>query len=105
MKPATLDRRDILAQLFPNQHHQLFISGLAGPARDAAALCEDGPNLFTMAGCMGAATSMGHGVAVSAPDKDVVVIAGDGELLMNIGSLVTVATVAPDNLSIICIDK
>lgn len=105
MTPATLDRRELLPKLFPNQQDQLFISGLAGPARDTAALCDDGANLFTMAGTMGAATSMGLGVAISAPNRNVVVIAGDGEMLMNIGSLVTVATIAPENLTIVCIDN
>ena len=105
MTPATLDRREVLSQLFPDQKEYLFISGLAGSARDAAALTDDGANLFTMAGTMGAATCMGLGVAMSAPERKVAVITGDGELLMNIGSLATVATISPANLSIVCIDN
>jgi len=105
MNLPTLDRRNVLSVLFPNQEDYLFITGLAGSARDAAGLTEDGDNLFTMAGAMGAATSMGLGVAMSAPDRKVAVITGDGELLMNIGSLATVSTIAPANLSIVCIDN
>lgn len=105
MTPATLDRRRVLAQVFPNPADTLFVSGLAGPAKDAAGLTEDGPNFFSMAGTMGAATCMGLGVALSAPDRKVAVITGDGELLMNVGSLATVATVFPGNLSIVCIDN
>ncbi len=105
MIPATLDRRDVLANLFPKPDDYLFITGLAGSARDTAGLTEDGDNLFTMAGAMGAATSMGLGVAMAAPNRPVAVVTGDGELLMNIGSLATVATIAPDNLSIVCIDN
>jgi len=105
MTPATLDRREVLPVIFPNQEEYLFITGLAGSARDSAGLTEDGVNLFTMAGAMGAATSMGLGVAMSAPDRKVAVVTGDGELLMNVGSLATVATVAPANLSIVCIDN
>ncbi len=105
MTPATLDRRDVLSQLFPAPDDFLFISGLAGPARDVAALTDDGPNLFSMAGAMGAATSMGLGVALSAPTRQVAVVTGDGELLMNVGSLATVATARPENLTIICIDN
>jgi len=105
MTPATLDRREVLSRLFPDQNEYLFISGLAGSARDAAALTDDGANLFTMAGTMGAAASMGLGVAMSAPERKVAVITGDGELLMNIGSLATVATISPANLSIVCIDN
>ena len=94
MTPATLDRREVLSHIFPNPNDYLFITGLAGSARDTSGLTKDGNNTFTMAGAMGAAASMGLGVAMSAPNKKVVVITGDGELLMNIGSLVTVATIA-----------
>ena len=105
MTIATIDRRDVLSQFFPNPQDYLFISGLAGSARDTAALTNDGSNIFAMAGAMGAAVSMGLGVAMSAPNRKVAVIAGDGELLMNVGSLATVATIGPENLSIICIDN
>jgi phosphonopyruvate decarboxylase len=105
MTPATLDRREVLSHIFPNPNDYLFVTGLAGSARDTASLTKDGNNTFTMAGAMGAAVSTGLGVAMSAPNRKVVVITGDGELLMNIGSLATVATIAPTNLSIICIDN
>ena len=54
---------------------------------------------------MGAAVPMGLGVALNASDRKVVVVTGDGELLMGIGSLVTVASMTPANLSIVCIDN
>jgi len=105
MTEVTLNRVGALPQIFPNPDDYLFVTGLAGPARDAAHLTNDGVNMFTMAGCMGAATTMGLGVALSAPDRQVVVIAGDGELMMNMGSLATVATESPQNLTIVCIDN
>ncbi|MDA8637593.1 thiamine pyrophosphate-dependent enzyme [Rhodospirillales bacterium] len=105
MTDITLSRIGALEHIFPNPDEYLFITGLAGPARDAAALTNDGPNMFTMAGCMGAAVSMGLGMALSAPTKKVCVIAGDGEMLMNIGSLATVASQAPENLTIVCVDN
>ncbi|MCH7937036.1 MAG: thiamine pyrophosphate-binding protein [Proteobacteria bacterium] len=105
MASPTLDRRDVLAVLFPNPGEYLFVSGLAGSARDAAELTNDGANLFTMAGTMGAAVPMGLGIALAAPEARVAVITGDGEMLMNVGSLATVATLAPKNLSIVCIDN
>lgn len=105
MRKPELDRRIVLPRIFPDPGAWLFISGLAGPARDVAALTDDGPNTFTMAGCMGAATATGLGAALSAPDRRVAVVTGDGELLMNLGSLVTVASKAPANLSIVCIDN
>lgn len=105
MAEPTLDRREVLSRLFPAPEDYLFVSGLAGAARDAAALTADGDNLFTMAGTMGAAVSMGLGVALSAPEAEVAVITGDGELLMNVGALATVASTAPNNLTIVCIDN
>jgi thiamine pyrophosphate-dependent acetolactate synthase large subunit-like protein len=100
-----IDRRDLLPRLFPASEEWLFVSGLAGASRDSAALTDDAPNLYTMAGAMGAAVPMGLGVALSAPDRKVAVINGDGEMLMGIGSLVTVASAAPQNLTIVCEDN
>ncbi|MEE2699399.1 MAG: thiamine pyrophosphate-dependent enzyme [Pseudomonadota bacterium] len=102
---VALDRKEVLSFLIPSMKNILFIAGLAGSSKDAAGLTNDGDNLFTMAGCMGAAVSMGLGVALCAPKKNVVVITGDGELLMNLGSLASVANMAPENLSILCIDN
>ncbi len=105
MTEPTIERRELLPALFDSPDEALFISGLAGAAKDTAAFTDDGANLFTMAGTMGAAVPMGLGVALNAPDRDVVVVTGDGELLMGIGSLITVASMAPANLSIVCIDN
>ncbi len=102
---GNIDRREILPQLFPNAEEWLFVSGLAGASRDAAALTNDGPNLFSMGGAMGGAVPIGLGVALSAPENNVAVINGDGEMLMGIGSLVTVAAAQPKNLTIVCIDN
>jgi len=49
-------------------------------------------------GSMGKASSMGLGLALARPDKKVLVLDGDGALLMNLGSLVTIANMAPPNL-------
>ena len=105
MTDPTLDRRDVLAPLFPDPRDYLMVAGLAGTARDAAALTDDGDNLFTLGGVMGGAVSIGLGMALAAPEARVAVITGDGELLMNVGALATVASMAPDNLTIVCIDN
>ncbi len=102
---AEIDRRELLPELFPAPGDYLLVSGLAGASRDAAALTDDGDYLFTMAGTMGAAVPLGLGMALSAPGSQVAVITGDGELLMDLGALATVASQAPDNLSIVCIDN
>jgi len=57
------------------------------------------PDLDLMfSGAMGKASSVGLGVALARPDKKVIVLDGDGSLLMNLGSLVTIANMAPPNL-------
>lgn len=105
MAEFTLDRRDILPSLVPEPGRYLIVTGLAGAAKDTAAYTKEADNVITMGGAMGAAVSMGLGVALSAPDEDVMVITGDGELMMNVGALATVASVMPGNLSIICVDN
>lgn len=105
MVDASLDRRELLPALFPDPSDYLMVSGLAGASRDAAALTSEADNVFTMGGAMGAAVSIGLGMALCAPNRQIAVITGDGELMMNIGSLATVASAAPQNLSIVCIDN
>ena len=57
------------------------------------------PGLDLMfSGAMGKASSMGLGLALARPDKKVIVLDGDGSILMNLGSLVTIANMAPPNL-------
>ena len=102
---STINRRDLLPNLLPNPDDFLIVSGLAGASKDTAGLTDDGSNLFTMAGAMGSTVSMGLGVALAAPTQPVLAVAGDGELMMGIGSLATVASMMPDNLTIICIDN
>lgn len=105
MADQAIDRRELLQHLLPRPERYLIISGLAGAARDTAAYTSESDNLLTLGGAMGAAVSMGLGVALSAPDEQVAVITGDGELLMNVGALATVASMMPDNLTIVCIDN
>lgn len=105
MPDSTIDRRDLLTQLMPDPDRYLIITGLAGAARDVAAYTSETDNVLTLGGAMGAAVSIGLGVALSAPDEQVAVVTGDGELLMNVGALATVASMMPDNLTIICIDN
>jgi phosphonopyruvate decarboxylase len=105
MADFTLDRRDILPRLIPKPDKYLIVTGLAGAAKDTAAYTKEAANVITLGGAMGAAVSMGLGVALSAPDEAVAVITGDGELMMNVGALATVASMMPGNLSIICVDN
>lgn len=100
-----LDRVTAVPALIGDHGDFLLISGLAGAAKDLAALTNDAPHFFGMAGAMGAAVMIGLGLALARPEKKVLVATGDGELLMNVGALATVAALDPPNLSILCIDN
>ena len=100
-----MDRREAVPALIGRHEDFLFVTGLAGTARDIAALTEDGPHIYTMAGAMGGAAMIGLGLALARPDKRVLVATGDGELLMNLGTLATIALQNPPNLAIICVDN
>lgn len=63
------------------------------------------PNFFYLEHAMGLASSMGLGVALAQPDRPVVVIDGDGSLLMNLGTLTTLARYAPPNVTQIVFDN
>ena len=105
MSEITLDRKEVLPKLFPHPEKYLLLTGLAGAAKDTAGYTKEADNLLTLGGAMGAAVSMALGVALSAPGEQVAVITGDGELMMNIGPHATVASIMPDNLTIVCIDN
>ncbi len=100
-----LDRKDAVPKLVGNHEELLIVSGLAGTSKDIAAITDDGSNAFTMAGAMGASTMIGLGLALSRPDRHVLVVTGDGELLMNVGALATISVMAPTNLGILCVDN
>lgn len=100
-----LDRRDAVPALIGRHEDFLIVGGLAGTSRDVAALTQDGAHTYTMAGAMGGACMIGLGLALARPDKRVLVVTGDGELLMNVGALATIAVLNPPNLAIICVDN
>ena len=100
-----LDRKDAVPEIIGDPNDFLIVCGLAGASKDIAHLTNDGNNIFTMAGAMGGATAVGLGLALSRPDKRILVVTGDGELLMNIGTLSTVGILKPSNLSILCVDN
>jgi phosphonopyruvate decarboxylase len=100
-----LDRVDAIPKLVGRHEDFLIVTGLAGTSRDIAALTKDAATTYSMAGAMGGACMIGLGLALARRDKRVLVVTGDGELLMNIGSLATIAVLNPPNLSIVCVDN
>lgn len=99
-----LDRRDLTRALVEDRGDLLVIAGLGAPAWDITAV-GDSPQNLPLWGGMGGAAMMGLGLALAQPDKTVLVLTGDGEMLMGIGSLATIAHQAPKNLSIVVQDN
>ncbi len=102
---CVLDRCQAVPALVGRHEDFLIVTGLAGTARDIAALTDDAAHIYAMAGAMGAAAMMGFGLALAQPERRVLVVTGDGELLMNVGALATIAVANRPNLSIICVDN
>lgn len=100
-----LDRRTAVPALIGDPADLLIVAGLAGTARDVAALAGDLPTYYALAGAMGGAVPMGLGLALAQPARRVLVATGDGELLMNLGALASVGVMNPANLAILCVDN
>ena len=100
-----LDRRSAVPAGIGDPSDFLIISGLSGAARDIGYLTEETPNAYLLGGAMGAAASMGLGLALAQPERQVLVVSGDGELLMNVGTLATIGHMRPHNLTMLCIDN
>lgn len=98
------DRRAFVSKLLSATPDALVITGLGSSAYDVFAAGDRDRNYYLW-GAMGGATSLGLGLALAQPDKPVVVITGDGEMLMGIGSLGTIAAKQPKNLTIVVLDN
>jgi thiamine pyrophosphate-dependent acetolactate synthase large subunit-like protein len=101
---ATLKRRDVVAQLLADRGDLLVVAGLGSTAWDCTA-AGDHPLTFPLWGAMGQAAMMGLGLALAHPSRRVLVVTGDGEMLMGMGSLATIGVQRPANLSVVVIDN
>jgi thiamine pyrophosphate-dependent acetolactate synthase large subunit-like protein len=99
-----LRRREVVECLLDNRGELLVVTGLGSPNWDVTA-AGDTPLNFPMWGAMGGAAMVGLGLALAQPERRVLVITGDGEMLMGLGSLATIAAQAPKNLVIVVCDN
>lgn len=99
-----VERRDFVAKLLAATPDALVVAGLGSAAYDVFAAGDRDTN-FYLWGAMGSAASLGLGLALAQPGKSVIVITGDGEQLMGIGSLGTIAVKQPKNLTIVVLDN
>ena len=100
----TLDRRKAVAQILARRGDALVVAGLGAPCWDITAAGDSPLNFYTWGG-MGSAAMIGLGLALAQPRRRVLVITGDGEMLMGLGSLATIAVQQPRNLAVIVTDN
>ena len=101
---SSLDRRKVVAALLADRGDALLVTGLGSPTYDTFAAGDHDLNFYLWGG-MGGAAMAGLGLALAQPKRRVLVITGDGEMLMGLGSLATIACEAPKNLAIAVINN
>lgn len=97
-------RRDAIENIMKDIEDELIVCNIGVPCKELYSVRDRAEN-FYMIGSMGLASSIGLGLAIACRDKKVVVIDGDGALLMNLGSLITVFSQNPENLTWIVINN
>lgn len=104
MSAITLHRREVLARAFANRGDALCVSGLGSTTWDLSSL-GDRPENFYLWGAMGNAAMIGLGLALAQPERRIVVVTGDGEMLMGMTSFSTIGARRPSNLAICVLDN
>jgi thiamine pyrophosphate-dependent acetolactate synthase large subunit-like protein len=99
-----LKRRDVVEALLHERKGLLVVAGLGSTAWDITA-AGDSPLSFPLWGAMGSAAMIGLGLALAQPKRRVLVITGDGEMLMGMGSLATLGVQKPRNLAVVVVDN
>jgi thiamine pyrophosphate-dependent acetolactate synthase large subunit-like protein len=100
----TLDRREVVATLLEDPGDLLVVTSLGSTTYDAAAAGDRAQN-FYLWGAMGGTAMIGLGLALAQPHRRVLVLTGDGDMLMGLGSLATIAASRVPNLAIAVLDN
>jgi thiamine pyrophosphate-dependent acetolactate synthase large subunit-like protein len=101
---GTLERRAAVAALLADRGELLVVAGLGSPAYDLHAAGDSDAN-FYLWGAMGSAALIGLGLGQAQPARTVLALTGDGEQLMGLGGLATIAIAKPKNLAVAVIDN
>lgn len=104
MTPTVLNRRKVVAELLEERADLIVVTGLGSPTYDVMAAGDHDRNYYLWA-AMGSAAMVGLGLAMSRPRDSVLVVTGDGEMLMGMGALATIAVQSPKNLAIAVLDN
>src|ERR671934_1313426 len=97
-------RVDALRAVYDRLENRVVVTIMGAVAAELQSLGHR-PNFFYLQHAMGLASSMGLGIALTRPDRQVVVLDGDGSVLMNLGGLTTLARCRPQNLLHIVFDN
>ena len=97
-------RLDALKAVYPLLEHRVVVTIMGAVAAELQSIGHR-PNFFYLQHAMGLASSMGLGIALAQPDRQVVVFDGDGSVLMNLGGLTTLARYRPRNLVHVVFDN
>ncbi len=103
MKPS-LHRRNVVKKILSNRNDLLVVAGLGSTSWDITA-AGDSPLSFPVWGAMGQAAMIGLGLALARPERRVLVVTGDGEMLMGLGALATIGVERPPNLALVVFDN
>ncbi len=103
-RPSALLRLDALTAIYPQLQERAVVTIMGAVAAELQSIGHR-PNFFYLQHAMGLASSMGLGIALSRPELDVIVLDGDGSILMNLGGLTTLARYRPKNLVHIVFDN
>ena len=100
----SLRRREVAQALLADRRDMLVVGGLGSTAWDITAAGDHALNV-PLWGAMGGAAALGLGLALAQPERRVLVITGDGDMLMGLGSLATIAIQQPANLALVVFDN
>jgi sulfopyruvate decarboxylase subunit beta len=99
-----MKRFDAISKIVNSLRDEIIVCNIGAPSRELFNIKDRDEN-FYMLGSMGLASSIAFGIAISKPARKIWCIDGDGSLLMNLGSLSTIANNQPNNLTLIVIDN
>jgi sulfopyruvate decarboxylase subunit beta len=99
-----MTRLDALRAVYSRLEDRVVVTIMGAVAAELQSLGHR-PNFFYLQHAMGLASSMGLGIALSRPDHQVIVLDGDGSVLMNLGGLTTMARYRPKNLVHVVFDN
>lgn len=104
MTDPALDRREVVEELLKERRELLVVTGLGSASYDCRAVGDHDHNYYLWA-AMGSAATVGFGLAMAQRSRSVIVLTGDGEMLMGLGALATIGQKLPPNLTIAVLDN